>query len=101
METEEHQAEEVKRYYNMQKELAKQIEAERKINLLLRKLLTAPARERLKNVRLVNQELYYKVVQSIIAAAQAGQISKPVDDELLKKLLLKFSEKRETRIIRK
>lgn len=95
------QSEELKKYYKAQKEIAQQLEAERQLNAVLRQLLSPQARQRLKNVRLVNPELYYKVVQSLVVAAQAGKISAPVDDDLVKKLLVKLSEKRETRIVRK
>ncbi|MCX8189687.1 MAG: DNA-binding protein [Candidatus Diapherotrites archaeon] len=99
--TDNNQNEDLKKYYKAQKEIAQQLEAERQLNLVLRQLLTTQARQRLKNVRLVNPELYYKVVQSIVAAAKTGRISVPVDDESIKKLLIKLSEKRETRIVRK
>jgi len=94
-------ADELKEYYKAQKEILQQIEAERQINILLRKLLTSEARERLKNVRLVNPELYYKSVQAIIAAAQTGKLALPLDDAKVKQLLMKLSEKKETKIVRK
>lgn len=94
-------SEELKQYYKLQKELMRQIEAERQINILLRKLLSPEARERLKNVRLVNQDLYYKAVQAIIAAAQTGRLATPIDEARLRQLLLKLSEKKETKIVRK
>ena len=94
-------AEELKQYYEEQKELMKQLEAERQINILLRKLLTPEARERLKNVRLVNQELYYKAIQNIVAFAQAGRLKERMTADQMKKLLLTLSERKSTRIIRK
>jgi len=93
--------EELKQYYEAQKELMKQLEAERQINVLLRKLLTPEAKERLKNVRLVNQDLYYKAIQSIVALAQAGRLKERLTAEQIKKLLLTLSSKKRTRIIRK
>ena len=93
--------EELKKYYEAQKELMRKLEAERQINILLRKLLTQEARERLKNVRLVNQELYYKAVQNIVALAQAGRLKERLNEDQVKKLLLMLSERKETRIIRK
>lgn len=93
--------EELKQRYALQQELMKQIEAERQLNLILRKLLTSEARERLKNVRLVNQELYLKAVQQIMLMAQAGRLTERVTDEQMKKLLMMLSKRKETRIIRK
>jgi programmed cell death protein 5 len=93
--------EELKQYYEAQKELMRKLEAEKQINILLRKLLTQKARERLKNVRLVNQDLYYKAVQNIVALAQAGRFKERLSEDQVKKLLLMLSERKETRIIRK
>lgn len=93
--------EELKQRYALQQELMKQIEVERQLNLILRKLLTSKARERLKNVRLVNQELYLKAVQQVVAMAQAGKLAERVTDEQMKKLLMMLSKRKETRIIRK
>ncbi|MCD6246890.1 MAG: hypothetical protein J7J87_00440 [Candidatus Diapherotrites archaeon] len=93
--------EELKQRYALQQELMKQIEAERQLNIILRKLLTSEARERLKNVRLVNQELYLRAIQQIMALAQAGKLTERVTDEQMKKILMLLSKKKETRIIRK
>ncbi len=89
-------------YAKIKEELAKRLEAERQLNILLRKIATQAARERLKNVKLVNQELYYKAVQYMIMLIQSAQLSAPITEEDVKKILEKVSgKKKEFRIIRK
>jgi len=92
---------ELQQRYALQQELLKQIEAEKQINLILKRLATPQAIERLKNVRLVNRALYLKAVQQIIALAQSGQLKEKISDEQMKKLLMLLSKKRETKIVRK
>ncbi len=92
---------ELQQRYALQQELLKQIEAEKQINLILKRLATPQAIERLKNVRLVNRALYLKAVQQIIALAQSGQLKEKISDEQMKKLLMLLSKRRETKIVRK
>ncbi len=75
--------------------------AEEKIGLAVRSLLTEGARTRLNNVRLVNSDLYLRVVQVILYLNRAGQLQEKVSEEELKQLLERASSKREIKIKRK
>jgi DNA-binding TFAR19-related protein (PDSD5 family) len=44
----------------------KQIEAMQQIEVILRQVLEPEAKERLSNIKVVNQEMYYKVAQFIL-----------------------------------
>ena len=90
-----------KKYMEQMEEKQKEAETEAKLDETLRFLLEPKAKERLSNVRLANKELYMKAVQSLLYLAQANQLSKKLSEEDLKALLLKLSEKRETKIVRK
>ena len=75
--------------------------AEQKVELLLRKILSPGAKSRLKNIRLVNQEKYWGVVQQLLHLYQSGMVKGTVSEEDLKKLLQLLSQKREIKIKRK
>lgn len=72
-----------------------------KIELLLYKVLTPEARERLANVRLVNMERYLQIVGVLMNMYQSGRISEPLDEESLKELLIQTSTARDFNITRK
>ncbi len=76
-------------------------ETEQKLDVLVKRLLTEEARERLSNVKLVNKEVYFKAVQTIIYLFNAGQVQGKIDEEQLKGLLKKLTEKKEINIKRK
>ncbi|MCL7383256.1 MAG: DNA-binding protein [Thaumarchaeota archaeon] len=69
----------------------------------LRIILTPEARQRLANLRLVRRELVEQLEEQLIRLAQAGRISIPITDEVLKEILKKLDSerRREIRIIRK
>ncbi len=67
----------------------------------MRIALTPEAKNRLNNIRLVNQELYLKAAQTIIFLYNQGKIRGKIDEMQLKQLLEKFSEKREIKIKRR
>ena len=75
-------------------------EAKAKREALLRRILTPKARERLANVKLVRPEIAQLVEDQIIALVQAGRLTPPVDEDMVKKLLEVIYEQthRETRI---
>ncbi len=75
-------------------------EAEARREALLRSILTPQARERLANVKLVRPELARYVEDQIIALVQAGRLSPPVGEDVVKQLLEYLYEqtRRETRI---
>ena len=68
-----------------QKREAELREAQRQA--LLRRILTTKARERLNNVKLVRPELARLVEDQIIALVQAGRLTPPVDEDVVKQLL--------------
>ncbi|MBI2597698.1 MAG: DNA-binding protein [Candidatus Diapherotrites archaeon] len=88
---------------NAEREQAKkEMEAQMRIESMLRKVLTDEARQRLYNVRLVNKELYTGAIQSILMLLQQGQLEGKVSDSELKSLLENLgSQKKEFTIRRK
>lgn len=76
-------------------------ENEAKINQLLNRFLTDEARARLNNVRLVKKEIFNSALQSIIYLVQQGHINDKIDDEQLKSLLERLTQKKEISIKRK
>ncbi|MEM0360391.1 MAG: DNA-binding protein [Candidatus Diapherotrites archaeon] len=84
-----------------QAEAEKKALAEQRIELLLKKLLSPEAKARLKNVKLVNQELYWLAVQQVLLLFRAGHVSGQITEAQVKMILEKLSAKREIRIKRK
>src|SRR3989338_2787810 len=84
-------------------EVRKQMEMEQKIDSILNNVLTTQARERLNNVKLVNNNVYMSAVQSLIMAFNSGNIREQISDEELKDLLQKISAgtKKDFKITRK
>ncbi|MDD5163763.1 MAG: DNA-binding protein [Candidatus ainarchaeum sp.] len=80
---------------------AKQEKIEAELEEGLRMALTQEAKMRLGNVKLVNQELYYKAVQAILYLVKSGRISGKIDEAQIKQLLEKLSVKREISIRRR
>jgi programmed cell death protein 5 len=88
-------------FAQQQAESEKKVLAEQKIETLLRKLLSPEAKSRLKNVRLVNQELYWNAVQQVLIQFRSGKIRGRVSEPQVKALLEVLSRKREIKIKRK
>ncbi len=66
---------------------------------ILRRYLTAEARARLSNVKLVRPELALQVENYVIMLAQSGRLTRPLTEEDVKELLEQLTEERkETRI---
>ena len=76
-------------------------EREAKIATVTRSLLEEKAMERLNNVKIVNKELYLKVIQLVLYLQRAGQLQGKIGDEELKQLLEKIRNKKEIKITRK
>jgi programmed cell death protein 5 len=69
---------------------------------LLRSILSPEARQRLSNLKMVRPEFTAQLELQLIQLAQQGQISVPLSDEQLKKILIQLqARKRETTITRR
>jgi programmed cell death protein 5 len=88
-------------FQKKQLEEQQMLEAEAKMDSVLRTLLSDAAKARLGNVKLVNKELYYKAVQAIIYLANAGQLHGKIEEDELRLLLDKIRSKKEINIKRK
>jgi programmed cell death protein 5 len=73
----------------------------KKIDLILYRILTPEARERINNVRLVNLEKYFQVASLLVNASQQGKIDVPIDDLTLKQVLMQAINNRDFNIVRK
>ena len=65
---------------------------------ILRRILTPEARARLSNLRLVKPELVEALEAQLIQLASAGAVRVPIDDETLRHILERATEKREIRL---
>ncbi len=93
-----------KRYLEQQREqeeaMKKEMELEAQLDAIMRRVLTPEARERLGRVKLVKPELARQVQLVLVQLYQAGQITEPIDDAKLKRILAQIDERtrREYRI---
>jgi programmed cell death protein 5 len=76
----------------MSEEMAAQEEAQRK--MILRKILTPEARERLGRIRTARPEFVDTVEQQLIMLAQSGRLNQKVDDDTLQMLLKRLLPKK-------
>ena len=65
---------------------------------ILRKLLEQGSYERMMNVKISNEELFFKAGGAIIQAAQSGRIKEKVTEEQLKIMLGTLSHRHEPKI---
>lgn len=76
------------------------VEAQRQ--MILRRVLTPPARERLGRIRTARPEMAMTIEDQLIALAQSGRINRQIDDNDLRIILDKLvPKKREIKIQRK
>lgn len=75
-----------------QEEMDEQYEAQKKA--LLRSILTPEARERLARLRMARPEMTESIEQQLIMLAQRGAVQGKIDDETLKNLLKKLTDKK-------
>lgn len=83
----------------MTPEQAAQLEVAKK--MLLGKVLTKEAMERLGRVRLANPMLAAQIEAYLLQLYQAGQITEMITDAKLKQILAVLSEKKKTTIKRR
>tara|TARA_Y100000310_G_scaffold327497_1_gene393961 strand:- start:348 stop:656 length:309 start_codon:yes stop_codon:yes gene_type:complete len=86
-----------KRHYQQQADQ----QMEQQLEAMIRQVLTEKAKARLANIKIVNKEVYFKAVQSILYLFKSGGIRGKINEEQLKELLRKLTEKREIKIKRK
>ena len=78
---------------------AQQIEMQKQA--VLRRILTADARSRLTNLKIVKPEFADQLELQLIQLAQQGRIELPITDQQLKELLIKLqSQRRDIKIRR-
>jgi len=93
---------ELQQHMMQQQEAEQQKQAtEQRIESMLKAILEPEAKARLKNVKLINDQLYWNVVQQLLSFAQSGKIQGQVTEEDVKKLLSALSQKRNIKITRK
>jgi len=82
------------------REQTKQVDAQKQ--MLMRKLLTPEARERLANLRMTRPDIVESVEDQLIMLVQAGRITQQIDDYTLRQILRKvMPQKREIKIERR
>jgi len=64
-----------------------QAEADAQKQVLMRRILTPEARQRLANIRMVRPDFAEQLEMQLVQLAQAGRVQLPINDELLKRLL--------------
>ena len=90
-----------KKLREMQRKQEAEEKEEQQLDLIVKGLLEEEARQRLSNVRLVNNDLYLKAVQYLVYASKSGQIQEKINENQMKIVLEKLNEKREIKIQRK
>lgn len=73
------------------RELLEKREAQKQI--ILRRILTPKARERLNNIKLVKPELAAALEEQLIVLANSGRIEVPITDETLKSILAEIASR--------
>jgi programmed cell death protein 5 len=81
-------------------EVEKQKEIERIKKIVLGRILTKEANERLARLKLVKPDLANQLELYLVQLYKAGQIKTEITDEQLKKVLSQISEKKDFRIRR-
>ncbi len=91
LQAQQRQAEEVQRA---------QQEAEAQKQALMRRILTPEARQRLTNIKMVRPDYAEQLELQLIQVAQSGRVKLPIDDDMLKRLLLQLQSSQNQRDIR-
>jgi programmed cell death protein 5 len=75
-------------------------EVETQKQVLLRKILTPEARQRLTNIKMVRPDFAEQLEIQLIQVAQSGRVKIPITDEALKKILEQLQAQQQQREIR-
>ena len=73
------------------------VEAQAQKEVVLRQILTAEARARLSNIKMVKPEFAEQIEMQLIQLASSGRLRGKVTDEQLKALLVQLQEKERER----
>ncbi len=76
----------------------KALQIEQQKRMLVKRLLTSGAYERLMNVRIANFELYSQLVDLLLSMSQQGRIGVAITEEQLRQILAKLTPKNESTI---
>ncbi|HME53060.1 MAG TPA: DNA-binding protein [Candidatus Lokiarchaeia archaeon] len=87
-----------KQAVNQQREKEAQDKYQEQKDLIMRKILSSEARQRLANLKMVRPELVDTIESQLIQLVQSGQVSRlgvklPMSDENFKKLLTNLMDK--------
>ncbi len=77
---------------DVEEERVAEVEVQRK--MLLRKILTPDARERLARLKLARTDFATAVEQQLILIAQTGRLGEKINDEMLQQILKKLQPKK-------
>jgi programmed cell death protein 5 len=90
-----------RRLLELQQRLAQEQQIEMQKQVVLRRILTPEARQRLTNIKMVKPEFAAQLELQLIQLAQTSRINIPITDEQLKEILIRLqSQRRETKIRR-
>jgi DNA-binding TFAR19-related protein (PDSD5 family) len=96
MENEEEQYQ--KKLQNRYQEAMKRAQVEQQLAEIAKRLLDAPAYERLTNIKSSNPELYRQLVNMLISLAQQNRINGKITEAQFKDLLSRLTQKEERTI---
>ena len=87
---------------SMEQQEAQKKEFDEQKKMILRKILTTDARERLGRIKVARPEIAENIENQLIMAASSGQLKNKINDEQLRMLLSKaFPKKRDIKIKRR
>ena len=74
------------------------MQVEQQKRMLIKRLLTPEAYERLMNVRIANHELYSQLVDMLLSMSQQGRIGAAITEDQIRQILSKLTLKKEPTI---
>ena len=79
-------------------ETRKKAEYEERVKSALRQILEDSAYERMMNVKISNEEVYFRAASALVRAAQSGDITGKVSDGQMQMILGKMLQRRDPTI---
>lgn len=98
MESENNDQEYQKRLQKRYNETVKRAQVEQQMAEIAKRLLDAPAYERLTNIKSSNPELYRQLVQMLLSLVQQNRIQGKISEEQFRSLLEKLTQKEDRTI---